>query len=128
MPIWGVGVTLSHLILDAVTSSDSSPMRSHVREYVYPSIGDPLGVMTSVSGDAVLTITYTVCIKFIHMRLSLHDLPVTLIVTLTLLTVFPILVASHTYCPLLEGIVCLRGVKERVADVSPDRGELSLSH
>ena len=60
MPIWGVGVTLSHLILDAVTSSDSSPIRSHVREYVCPSKGGPLVVMTSVSGGAVLTIT--VCI------------------------------------------------------------------
>ena len=53
MPYWGVGVSLSHLILDAVTSSDSSPIKSHVREYVCPSIGDPLGVMTSVSGGTV---------------------------------------------------------------------------
>ena len=56
------------------------------------------------------------------------NLPVTFMATLTLLTVLPLLIPSHTYCPLLEGVVCLRGVKERVADVSPDRGELSLSH
>ena len=53
MPYWDVGVSLSHLILVAVTSSNSSPIRSHVREYVCPSIGDPLGVMTSVNGGAV---------------------------------------------------------------------------
>ena len=58
----------------------------------------------------------------------MFNLPVTSIVTLLLLTVLPFLVASHTYCPSLEGIVCLRGVKERAADVSPDRGELFLSH
>ena len=59
---------------------------------------------------------------------TLFDLPITSIVILPLLTVLPLLIASHTYCPLLEGEVCLRGVKERVADVSPDRGELSLRH
>ena len=53
MPFWNVGVSLSHLILDAVTSSDSSPIRSHVSEYVCPSEGDPLCVMTSTSGGAV---------------------------------------------------------------------------
>ena len=58
MPIWNVGVSLSHLKLDAVTSSDSSPTRSHVREYVCPSIGDPLGVM--ISGGTVAII---VCIN-----------------------------------------------------------------
>ena len=55
MSIWGgVGVSLSHLILDVLTSSDSSPIKSHVREYVCPSIGDPSGVMTSVSGGTAL--------------------------------------------------------------------------
>ena len=53
MPICNVGVSLSHLIVDVATSSDSSPIRSHVREYVCASVGDPLGVMTSVSGGAV---------------------------------------------------------------------------
>ena len=53
MPYWGVGIILSHLILAAVTASDSSPIRSHVRENVSPSLGGPLGVMTSVSGGAV---------------------------------------------------------------------------
>ena len=49
------GVSLSHLnvLLISVTSSSSSPIRSHVREYVCPSIGDPLGVMTSVSGGTI---------------------------------------------------------------------------
>ena len=47
-----MGVILSHLILVAVTSSDSSPIRSHVREYVCPSISDPLDVMIRVSGGA----------------------------------------------------------------------------
>ena len=61
------------------------------------------------------------------MILIIH-LPITFIVTLSLVIVLPLLIASHTYCPLLEGVVCLRGVKERVADVSPDRGELSLRH
>ena len=53
--LWKVGVSLSHLNLLSTsgTSSDSSPIRPHVREYVCPSIGDPLGVMTSVSGGAV---------------------------------------------------------------------------
>ena len=56
MPFWNVGVSLSHLNLlsTSATSSDSSPKRSHVSEYVCPSIGDPLGVMTSVSGGAII--------------------------------------------------------------------------
>ena len=55
MPIWNDGVSLSHLNLlsTSATSSDSSPIRSHVREYVCPSVGDPLGVMTSVSGGTI---------------------------------------------------------------------------
>ena len=58
----------------------------------------------------------------------IFHLPITFIVTLSLVIVLPLLIASHTYSPLLECVVCLRGVKERVADVSPDRGELSLRH
>ena len=123
MPPWNVGVSLSHLILDVVTSSDSSPMRSHVKEYVCPSIGDPLGVMPSVSGGTVVT-NCDGC----YYEMTNSNLPVTSIVALLLLMVFPLLVTSHTYYPLLEGVVCLRGVKERVADVSPDRGELYLRH
>ena len=53
--LWNDGVSLSHLNLlsTSATFSDSTPARLHVREYVCPSIGDPLGVMTSVSGGAV---------------------------------------------------------------------------
>ena len=64
----------------------------------------------------------------IHLYDNIIHLPVTSITILSLLTVLPLLIASHTYCPLLEGVVCVRGVKERVADVSPDRGVLSFSH
>ena len=56
------------------------------------------------------------------------DLLVTIIVTLSLLTVLPLLIASQMYCPLLVGEVCLRGVKERVADVSSASVKLFLIH
>ena len=49
MAFSGVGVTLSQRKLSEVTPSDSSPTTSHVSEYVCPSIGVPVGVMTSVS-------------------------------------------------------------------------------
>ena len=39
-----------------------------------------------------------------------------------------VLVTSQVYWPLLDGEVCLRGVKERVADASPLRSSLSLNH
>ena len=121
----GVGVSLSHLnpLSTSGTSSDSSPIRSHVRENVCPSIGDPLGVISSVSGG-----TASICNNYIQLKYALPGLPVTSIVNSSLLTVLPLLIASHTYCPLLEGEVCLRGVKERVADVSPDISVLSLRH
>ena len=48
--------TLSHLNVCSVTASDSSPTTSHVSEYVCPSIGVPVGVMTSVSVGAVVLI------------------------------------------------------------------------
>ena len=110
-------------MLVAVTSSNSSPIRSHVREYVSPSIGGPLGVMTSVSGGTDIK-----KISIVSGCALYTKLPITSRLTLALLTVLLLLIASHTYCPLLEGVVCLRGLKERVADVSPDRGVLSLSH
>ena len=124
MPSWN-GVILSHLNLlsSSGTSSDPSPIRPHVREYVCPSVGDALGVMTSVSGG-----TISMCISLSYYNMTNSNLPVTTIVTLLLVAVRPSLVASHTYSPLLEGSVCLRGVKERVADVSPDTAEPSLSH
>ena len=53
MPCRFMGVSLSHLILLSVTSSDSSPIRLHVREYVCPSIENPFAAMTRVSGGAV---------------------------------------------------------------------------
>ena len=79
--------------------------------------------MTSVSGGAV-----AINCDGRYYEMTNSNLPVTSIVTLLLMAVLPLLIASHTYCPLLEGVVCLRGVKERVADVSPDRGELFLRH
>ena len=79
--------------------------------------------MTSVSGGAVSTI-YNVYNYYISETQT--DLPVTVIVALSLVTVLPLFVASHTYSPLLDGE--LRGVKERVSDVSPDRGVVFLSH
>ena len=53
---------------------------------------------------------------------------VTVTVKLALLTVLPLLIASQMYCPLLVGGVCLRGVKERVSDVSPVRGGPLINH
>ena len=76
--------------------------------------------MTSVSGGAVLTNKAAYIIMH-SMTDYKFDLPTTSTVTLLLLTVLPLLIASHTYCPLLEGAVRLRGVKERVADISPAR-------
>ena len=58
--IMKLGVSLSHLILVAVTASDSSPVRSHVREYVCPSLGGPLFVKTSVNGGAKFEKQYLV--------------------------------------------------------------------
>ena len=58
MPFWGVGVSLSHLNLLPIlgTSRDSSPIKSHVREYASPSIGCPVGVIASVNGGAVCVV------------------------------------------------------------------------
>ena len=52
-----MGVSLSHLNLLLVTFSNSSPARSQVREYVCPSIGDPVGVMSSVKGGTIKIMT-----------------------------------------------------------------------
>ena len=51
-----VGVSLSHLNLLLLTASDSSPIRSHDREYASPSVADPLGVISSISVGAVYII------------------------------------------------------------------------
>ena len=49
------GVSLSHLKVLLVTASDSSPIRSHDREYACPSlVAGPLRVIASVSDGAVL--------------------------------------------------------------------------
>ena len=56
-----LGVSLSHLILVADTASDSSPIRSHVREYVCPSLGGPLVEKTSVNGGAIICKQNSVC-------------------------------------------------------------------
>ena len=56
------------------------------------------------------------------------DLLVAEISKASLSTVLPLLVASQVYWPLLDGEVCLRGVKERVADVSPLRSTPFLRH
>ena len=117
------GVSLSHLNLLLLTASDSSPIRSHDREYACPSLAaGPLGVIASVNVGAVLMKEFQLRQKF------LTDLLVTEISKASLLTVLLLLVASQVYWPLLDGEVCLRGVKEKVADVSPLRSPPFLCH
>ena len=63
IPRRNVGVSLSHLNLLSVTFNNSPPARSHVREYVCPSIGDPVGVMSSVKGGTIMIIK---CVTIKH--------------------------------------------------------------